>query len=150
RITADTISSQTLCLTDLFATIAAITGTKIPSESAEDSFNMLPALLRQDDGKPIREYTLHQTISLALAIRHGDWKYLDHKGSGGNNYSRGGEWGMNQFALPEKSPDAPGQLYNLNEDPGETNNLYHKHPNLVMSLKAKLEELKNAGRSAPR
>ena len=150
RITADTISSQTLCLTDLFATIAAITGAKIPSQAAEDSFNLLPALLGKDDGKPIRDYTLHQTISLALAIRKGDWKYLDHKGSGGNNYSRGGEWGMNQFALPKKSPDAPGQLYNLNEDPGETNNLYHKHFNLVMSLKAKLEELKNAGRSAPR
>ena len=29
----------------------------------------LPALLGKDDGEPIREYTLHQTISLALAIR---------------------------------------------------------------------------------
>ena len=68
--------------------------------------------------------TLHQTISLALAIRHGDWKYLDHQGSGGNNYHRSGEWGMKQFALPEKAPGAAGQLYNLKTDPGETTNLY--------------------------
>ena len=88
-------------------------------------------------------------MSLALAIRKGDWKYLDHKGSGGNNYSRPGEWGMKQYALPEKAPDALGQLYNLKTDPGETTNLYFKHPKIVKALKTKLEELKKSGRTAP-
>ena len=101
------------------ATAAAITQAKLPNNSAEDSYNILPALLGQDT-KPIRPYTLHQTMSLALAIRKGDWKYLDHKGSGGNNYSRPGEWGMKQYALPEKAPDALGQLYNLKTDRSET------------------------------
>jgi len=88
-------------------------------------------------------------MSLALAIRKGDWKYLDHKGSGGNNYNREGEWGMKQYALLEKAPKAPGQLYNLKSDNGETTNLYFKHPKIVKSLKAKMEEFKKAGRSAP-
>ena len=149
RIQAGTTSDQTLCLTDLLATAAAITGAKLPATAAEDSYNLLPALLGKDNTKPIREYTLHQTISLALAIRHGDWKYLDHKGSGGNNYARGGEWGMKPFALPEKAPGALGQLYNLKADPGETDNLYFKHPQIVEQLKAKLEHFKQSGRSAP-
>ena len=149
RIEAGSTSEQTVCLTDLMATCATLTGTTIPREAAEDSFDILPALLGQAGDKPIREYTLHQTISLALAIRHGDWKYLDHKGSGGNNYERKGEWGLKQFALPERAPDAPGQLYNLANDPGETTNLYNEHPKIVKTLKAKLEAFKKSGRSAP-
>jgi hypothetical protein len=46
-------------------------------------------------------------------------------------------------------PDAPGQLYNLETDPGETTNLYSKHPEIVKRLKAQLETFKNSGRSAP-
>jgi len=149
RIEAGSTSEQTVCLTDLMATCATLSGTTIPRDAAEDSFDILPALLGQAGDKPIREYTLHQTISLALAIRHGDWKYLDHKGSGGNNYERKGEWGLKQFALPERAPDALGQLYNLANDPGETTNLHNEHPEIVKTLKAKLEEFKKSGRSAP-
>ena len=149
RIEAGSTSEQTVCLTDLMATCATLSGTTIPRDAAEDSFDILPALLSQAGDKTIREYTLHQTISLALAIRHGDWKYLDHKGSGGNNYERKGEWGLKQFALPERAPDAPGQLYNLANDPGETTNLYNEQPKIVKTLKAKLEAFKKSGRSAP-
>ena len=149
KIKPGSTSSQTLCLTDLMATCAAITGAKIPEKAGEDSVNMLPALLSEDQGKPIRKYTLHQTISLALAIRRGPWKYLDHKGSGGNNYTRAGRWGMKKYIVPEKAPQAPGQLYNLNSDPGETKNLYYKNPEIVKELKEKLEQFKESGRSAP-
>jgi len=149
RIKANSKSDQVLCLTDMMATCAALTGAKIPAKDGEDSVNMLPALLGKDEGKPIRQYTLHQTMSLALAIRRGSWKYLDHKGSGGNNYGRPGTWGMKQYVLPEKAPDAPGQLYNLESDPGETTNLYFKNPEIVRELKGKLEEFKKSGRSAP-
>ncbi len=149
KIKDGSTSAQTICLTDVMATCAALTGATIPPNAAEDSYNILPVLLGQAGDKPIREYTLHQTISLALAIRHGNWKYLDHKGSGGNNYGREGEWGMKQFALPERAPDAPGQLYDLAKDPGETTNLYNEYPEIVKALKGKLEEYKTSGRSAP-
>jgi len=147
KIKANSISDQTVCLTDIMATVAAITETKLPNNVAEDSYNILPALL--GGSEPVRQYTLHQTMSLALAIRKGQWKYLDHKGSGGNNYNRGGEWGMKQFALPEKAPSAFGQLYDLETDPGETTNLYLEKPEIVAELKSKLEEFKRTRRSAP-
>ena len=149
KIKDGSTSAQTICLTDVMATCAALTGATIPPNAAEDSYNILPVLLGQAGDKPVREYTLHQTMSLALAIRHGNWKYLDHKGSGGNNYGREGEWGMKQFALPERAPDAPGQLYDLAKDPGETTNLYNEYPEIVKALKGKLEEYKTSGRSAP-
>ena len=51
------------------------------------------------------------------------------------------------FALPDTAPDALGQLYNLKTDPGETTNLYFKHPEVVKELKALLEASKASGRT---
>jgi arylsulfatase A-like enzyme len=146
KIRPGSVSGQTVCLTDLMATCAAITGAEIPDDAAEDSFDLLPILSEEDGGQPVRQYTLHQTISLALAIRRGPWKYLDHRSSGGNDYDRKL---LRPFALPDTAPEAPGQLYNLDRDPGETTNLYFEEPEIVEELKAKLEESKQLGRSAP-
>lgn len=149
KVKAGSVSDQTVCLTDIMATCAQIVGAELPDDAAEDSFDLVPVLLGKAD-KPVRNFTLHQTISLSLAIRQGDWKYLDHKGSGGSNYNRDGEWGLKQYALPEQAPEASGQLYNLKDDPGETKNLYFKEPSRRKRLKTKLVELKKSGRSAPK
>lgn len=146
KIAPGSTSDHTVCLSDVMATCAAVVGTDLPQQAAEDSYNILPTLLGKRTDGPVRQYTLHQTISLALAIRRGPWKYLDHKGSGGNDYRQGR---LRRYALPDTAPDAPGQLYNLEKDPGETTNLYHKRPDIVKELKAKLEEFKKSGRSAP-
>ena len=50
---------------------------------------------------------------------------------------------MEPFALPDAAPTAPGQLYNLDTDPGETNNLYFKQPDIVQKLKTLLERSKS-------
>lgn len=148
RVKAGSVSDQVVCQTDLMATFASITGYRLPDNAAEDSFNILPELLSEAD-KPVRPFILHQTISLALSIREGDWKYLDHQGSGGSNYSRHGEWGLKQYALPEVAPGAPGQLYNLKDDPGETYNLYFEKSGKRRDLKAKLEKFRKSKRSSP-
>jgi len=129
------------------ATCAAVVGARLPNDAAEDSFNILPVLLGERPDEPVRTYTLHQTIRLALAIRRGQWKYLDHKGSGGNRYK--GNRQLEQYIIEDTAPDAPGQLYDLEADPGETRNLYFEHPEIVKELKSKLEEFKQSGRSAP-
>lgn len=146
----ETVSSQLVSLTDLFATCAAIVGEKLPNDAAEDSFDLSPALIAKESIPPIRPHLIQQTFSSRhLSIRIGNWKYLDHQGSGGNNYERDGKWGMKPFALPELEPDAPGQLYHLADDPGETKNLFSQHPKTVTKMKAQLELLKQNGRSAP-
>ena len=147
KIAAASTTSQTTCLTDVMATCAAIVGAKLPNNCAEDSIDMSPVLLGKDGGKPVRDYTLHQTWTLQLAIRQGDWKYLDHKGSGGNKYDPASELGP--YILPEAAPDAPAQLYNLAEDPSETKNVILEHPDIAAALKALLEKSKASGRSAP-
>jgi arylsulfatase A len=146
KVEAGSIADQTVCLTDIMATCASIVDAKLPNDAAEDSFDILPVLLGEAKDE-IRGFTLHQTISLDLAIRKGDWKYLDHKGSGGNSYDQAK---LKPYALPDTAPNAPGQLYNLKRDPGETKNLYFEHPEIVRVLKNKLEQSKKSGRSAPR
>jgi arylsulfatase A-like enzyme len=139
KIQSGSTSDQSVCLTDIMATCAAMTGAPIPGDAAEDSYNILPLLLSQANNVAYRPYTLHQTTSLAMAIRKGPWKYLDHRGSGGNNYNNPD---LKPFVLPDNAPDAPGQLYNLETDPGETVNLYYKHPEIVKELKDLLEKAK--------
>lgn len=147
KVAAGSVSNQTVCLTDVMATCASIVGTNLPNEAAEDSFDLKSVLLAGDSDQPLRPYTLHQTMSFKMAIRKGPWKYLDHPGSGGNDYHR---WqGLDAYILEEKAPDAPGQLYQLGDDPGETTNLYFKHPEIVAELKAQLDQAASSGRSAP-
>ena len=114
--------------------------------AGEDSFDFLPVLQGKGGGEPVREFTLHQTWTNQLAIRNGDWKYLDHKGSGGNRYDKEV---LKPFVIDDGSGDAEAQLYNLKDDPGETKNLIATHPEIAKRLKAKLDELVAAGRSAP-
>jgi arylsulfatase A-like enzyme len=139
------VCKRTVCLTDIMATAAEITGTRLPENAGEDSASMLPLLLGRD--VETRAYTLHQTWNLSLAIRQGPWKFLDHKGSGGNLLKT--HPALRAFEIADTAPDAPGQLYNLDEDPGETTNLAAKMPERAAALKALLEESRRSGRSVP-
>ncbi|HPM84972.1 MAG TPA: sulfatase-like hydrolase/transferase, partial [Candidatus Anammoximicrobium sp.] len=143
-----TTSAQLTSLTDVMATVAAIIGADLPEDAAEDSFSMLPALLGEDSG-PLRPYLLQQAFGgpRYLAIRRGNWKYLDHTGSGGNRYDDASP--LKPFFLPDTAGGAPGQLYDLETDPGETKNLYFEQPQIVKELKALLEQSKASGRSRP-
>lgn len=149
QVKPGTTSGQLTSLTDVMATLAAVSDATLPANAAEDSFNLLP-VLRGEAVAPVRPYLLTQAFAGArtLSIRRGPWKYLDHRGSGGNRYET--HAGLKPFIFPENTPDAPGHLYNLDDDPGETRNLYAERPEIVKELKALLEESKASGRSAPK
>jgi arylsulfatase A-like enzyme len=78
HIKPGTVSDQTICHNDLIATCAEITATKLPANAGEDSVSILPALLGTASA-PMREATLHQSMSGDLAIRQGPWKLIFHK-----------------------------------------------------------------------
>jgi arylsulfatase A len=146
RIPPGQVTAQMMNTTDIFATLASAAGHALPDEVAVDSFDLLPAMLgKQSDDQPIRPHLLTQSFQGQFQIRQGNWKYLDHKGSGGNRY----EGDLAKFILPEQEPDAPGQLYDLAKDPGETTNLYFKEEAKRKELQALLRKLKQDGRSAP-
>ena len=149
KIPAGKQSAQLTSLTDVMATVAEITGSELPDDAAEDSLSILPAMKGDEKGQPDRSYILQQGFGgkRYLAIRRGNWKYMAHQGSGGNNYAKHNL--LKEYQLPEKAPDAPGQLYNLEEDPGETENLSEVHPDLVEELSGLLKHSMASGRSVP-
>ena len=98
----------------------------------------MPALTGQKLNKPIREAIVHHTLSGMFAIRQGKWKLILGLGSGG-------------FTKPQKikpKPDGPkGQLYNLEDDMAESNNLWSKRPEIVSRLTELLNKYKSQGHS---
>jgi len=148
RIPKGQVSDQVTNTTDIFATLASVVGATLPDDAATDSFDMLPAMLGiQDRAQSIRPHLLTQSFGGEFQLRQGKWKYLNHRGSGGNNYDKPP---MKRYALPETAPEAAGQLFDLEKDPGETTNLFFREEAKRKELEALLELLKSSGRSAPK
>ncbi len=136
KVEAGSTSDQTICLTDLMATTAELAGYELPMDAAQDSVSFLPALLGEDTGA-LREATVHHSVDGMFAIRMGKWKFIDGQGPGSN-----------QWDGPQPG-DPPGQLYDMDADRHEDNNLFEEHPELVEELRAKLELYKSQGHSRP-
>lgn len=133
-------SKELICLTDVLATIAAVVDAKLPDDAGEDSYNLLPVLRGDKLDRPIREAVVHHSGDGSFAIRRGPWKLATALGSHG-------------FSLPRdikpKPGEAKGQLYNLDDDPREQNNLWLKKPEMVAQLTELLDKYKREGRSRP-
>lgn len=129
-------SDEVICTTDLMATCAEMIGVSLSENSGEDSFSFWKVLTGESYTAPLREATIHHSISGEFALRQGDWVYIDCKGSGGWSKREGKD-----AQLP------PVQLYNVVEDPQEMNNLCEQYPEKVVAMKALLEKYKNEGRS---
>ena len=137
KVQAGSSSSQLICHTDLFGTVAELIGATKPAATCEDSVSFLPAL----SGKPIqssRSGVVHHSVSGHFAYRQANWKLVLARGSGGWSSPK-----ENQVAA-----DAPeGQLYDLAADPGERNNLFIAQPEIVERLLSQLKDDVRSGRS---
>ncbi len=140
-IPAGSESDQTCCLSDLTATLAEITGYRLPDNAAEDSVSNLPIWTGSATG-PVREATVHHSINGSFSIRKGRWKLELCADSGG--------WSVPRCNHPEESAGLPPvQLYDLSVDIGERENLQDRHPEVVAELRALLTRYVEQGRSTP-
>lgn len=117
------VSDQTICLNDLMATLADILGVKLPDDAGEDSVSILGAF-RGTAREPLREATIHQSLSGELALRQGRWK------------------------LVFSGRQGPA-LYDLEDDLGETRDVAGDHPEVTARLTALMKRLITDGRSTP-
>ena len=138
-IPAGQSTDQITCLTDLMATAAAIVGDTLTDREGEDSYNLLPILLGNELGDQIREATVHHSINGSYAIRQNRWKLIFCPGSGG--------WSppIPKDARIQQLPTH--QLYNLELDPQEENNVVSEHPEIVKELTDLMEKYIRDGRS---
>ncbi len=152
KIEAGSTSDQLLSNIDMMATLAALTGSSLAEGQGRDSVNVLPALTG-DPNEPVRDYLVLAASRFShLSIRKGKWMYIGAQGSGGFTAAKRGAHAFGgpaaiTYAGYENSdiengkikPDAPpAQLYDLENDLQQTQNLYREHPEVVQELAALL------------
>ena len=126
------VSDALISQVDFPATLGAIGGAnlELPADAIPDSFELSATLLGES---PTGRATLIEHAS-SLALRKGKWKYIKP--------SRGPAINRNNKTELGNSPQP--QLYNLEEDPGETKNLASKFPDKVEELQQLLEEIRSS------
>lgn len=131
---------QTICLTDFYATFAAVNDYRLAESEGEDSYNLLPALLSNEEIAPIREATVHHSFNGEFTIRKGKWKLLLSASSGGWSKPKP----QDKKALKGLPPM---QLYDMYADPLESVNLVNIYPDIVNELKSLMLRYIENGRS---
>ena len=104
-------------------------GDKLPAaeKGAEDSYNILPAILDQTSA-PVRPDMVVHSSDGVFAIRKGPWKWIE--GVPVDDIAAG----VRKAHAEEFHP----QLYNTHDDPGETTDVSASHPDIVEELRALL------------
>jgi len=137
QVEAGRTSDVMLSLTDLYRTLASAMEAEVPAGNGEDSFDALPLWL-DESPQPPRDHLVMQSFEGVLAIREGPWKLIFSRNHGGFSPD------------PFVAEGPPGQLYNLQDDPGETRNRFESEPARVKQLEARIRDLIQAGSSRPR
>ena len=109
----------TVSLTDLYATLADLLGEEMKPGVAPDSVSLLPMLLGNSATRGTP--VVHHSRFGDLAIRDDRWKLI----------------------LTETP-----KLYDLEEDPKETNDLYRRHPDVVGRLKGSMTQIRSTEEGA--
>lgn len=141
QIRPNSVSNETICLTDLMATVAHVLNVDLPANAAEDSYDISPVLIEDKLKGPLREATVHHSMDGSFAIRKGNWKLILTKGTGG--------WESEALTKQIIEAQYPYQLYKLSADIGEKINLYDKNPEKVDELMSLLKGYVASGRSTP-
>lgn len=141
RVPAGSESGEMVSVVDLLATVARLMGETLPppTEAAEDSYDIRPALLGEKTERPIRPDLIFHSADGNFAIREGPWKWIEGKAHPDTKPA----------ALKARAPEFRPQLYNLAEDPGEKNDLLGQHPAVARHLADLLDRYRRQGFSRP-
>ena len=125
RIIGGSDISNMVCLSDLFATFADITGDTLKSSEGEDSYSFLPNLIGRESDQVRNSMVLSGGASGAFVCIKDGWKYIEA--------AVPGRWPETFYPDGPKNTDY--QLYNLTEDVSEQNNLYNEYPDKILEFK---------------
>ena len=107
---------------DIFATVAAYLEVELPNSTAPDGESFLNLIRGQQKPSPRRSSIVLASVRGDLSLKTTDgWKFIDATG-GGNNTS----WDSSNIPIPSAAgtnQGVPKQLFQLNVDLGEDNNL---------------------------
>jgi arylsulfatase A len=133
-VKSGTESNALVNLLDMFATVCEITDGKLPvsKEIAPDSYSFLDVLTGKKSTSKRTEMVTADANGMH-ALRMGDWKYIDNTPPEGMPDNRANQ-------LRSVQP----QLYNLADDPSESNNLIDVNTKKAEEMKKELNRVRNA------
>ena len=132
KIEPGTISNEIFSLTDMMASFSALLQKELPADAGEDSYNVLPALLGGEMIENSARPRVFHSANGVFAIQQNQWKLIQGtKGPGAGS----------SIAHPD-SLRLVGQLYNLEQDPYEQEDLWDRYPEIVLELNQILENIK--------
>jgi arylsulfatase A-like enzyme len=123
RIKAGSICDETICLNDFMATVADILNVSLPDNAGEDSYSILKLLTGEATKLPDHPGIVNHSLGGQFAIRKGQWKLV---------------------------PKPEVQLFDLDADPMESQNMTSSHPEVVQEMIKTLESYQKNGRSVSR
>lgn len=137
HIEPGTTSEALISQVDLLATIARIADASFPDDAGPDSVPLTDVLLgKHEQG---RTHLVEQGVG-KLALRRGPWKYIP-----AGSYP---EWAFAKHNDPESPiatpmpPPDQALLFNLDEDPDESNNVIGQHPKVAKRMAVLLDSLR--------
>jgi arylsulfatase A-like enzyme len=120
RIQAGSISRHVSAFWDFLPTVCDIAG--IPTPNGIDGLSFLPAMLGNEKEQQIHEFLyweFHERKTTNQAIRMGRWKAVRH------------------------SPAGPIELYDLENDIGETTDIVDKNPDIADKIRVLFEQARS-------
>ncbi|MBT6770339.1 MAG: sulfatase-like hydrolase/transferase [Opitutales bacterium] len=132
RIEAGLVNDDILSLNDLFATCAELLGSVLPNDAGEDSISFLSTIFGEND-EPHRGHVVSHSVGGEFAYMEGSWKVVYKNAVANRNQSRG------------KSRIV--ELYNLEEDIAEANNLSENELEIAERLGESLKRIVARGTS---
>jgi arylsulfatase A len=129
-----------VCTIDLPSSLAALAGQPVADQDCVDSHNVIDALLGKP-GATGRDHLVQQDngASGSFGLRVGDWKLQRYGKKRARNV-------VVEAKLANTAVDE-FQLFNLENDPGEKENVLKENPKVAARLKAKLDKIIDDGRS---
>jgi len=127
--TKQKVSDALISQVDFMASFSKLLNVDIEGNTAVDSEDLLNTLLgKTDQGRTV---LVEQGI-VSLGIVKGDWKYIEPNK----------DPALNKLTNIELGNNLKPQLYNLQNDIGEKNNLADKYPEVVKELSENLQKIK--------
>lgn len=134
RAHSGTASAALVNLTDIFATVVDLVGNgdKLPNGAGPDSVSFLSAVQTGEaQGQGLRTSSVTANVNGIIAIRSGDWKWIEGSLPDG-------------FQGESPKDETRPQLYNLSSDPEETRDVSQQNPSVVERLRQELHAIRQS------
>jgi arylsulfatase A-like enzyme len=148
KVPAGTVCNDTVCLTDVLATLAGILDVPLPKDGAEDSFNVGPSWFGTEGSTPPRDTViLRAPQGCTYAVRKGQWKFIENENRPEPNYMHDPsvEKSIKLWRAQNKPPK--DQLFNVVDDPSETRDVAAEHQDIVQQCREILKEAREKNRT---